>query len=66
MVRSLFRIGPWVAAVAVIQALQCRTDDTLVMMRWPLAVRVLVYLFFIYSIVIFGVNHAHSFIYFQF
>ncbi len=66
MVRSLFRIGPWVAAVAVIQALQYRTDDTLVMLRWPLAARVFAYLFLIYSIVIFGVNHAHSFIYFQF
>ena len=66
MTHSLFRIGPWVAAVAVIQALQYRSDETLVMLRWPLAVRVLVYLFFVYSIVIFGVNHAHSFIYFQF
>ena len=66
VVQALIRIAPWIAVVTVIQALQYRSDKVLVMMGWPLRVRVAVYLFFFYAIVIFGVNDAQSFIYFQF
>jgi len=61
-----FRILPWLAVLAGIHVAQFKRDDSLVMIRWPLPVRCALYLFFFYSIVIFGANRAHTFIYFQF
>lgn len=60
------RVMPWLAVLVLIHIAQFRHDDPLAMQRWPLSVRCVLYLFFFYSIVIFGANQAQAFIYFQF
>lgn len=50
----------------VIEWFQFKTGDLYVVLKWPLPVRVAVYLLMFYGLVIFGVQDAQSFIYFQF
>ncbi|HNR93372.1 MAG TPA: MBOAT family O-acyltransferase [Kiritimatiellia bacterium] len=50
----------------VIEWFQFRSSDLYVVLKWPLPVRVAVYLLMFYGLVIFGVQDAQSFIYFQF
>lgn len=50
----------------VIEWFQFRANDLYVVLKWPLPVRVIVYLLIFYGLVIFGVQDAQSFIYFQF
>lgn len=50
----------------VIEWFQFRANDLYVVLKWPVALRVLVYLFMFYGLVIFGVQDAQRFIYFQF
>ncbi|MGD9873492.1 MAG: MBOAT family protein [Kiritimatiellia bacterium] len=50
----------------IIEWFQFRTSDLYVVLKWPVAVRVIVYLLMFYGLVIFGVQDAQSFIYFQF
>ena len=53
-------------AVILVQYLQYRSGDPLVIMRWPKPVRALAYAALFYAIVLFGLNDAQSFIYLQF
>ena len=48
------------------EILQYRASDHYIVLKWPLLARVAVYLCLIYAMVIFGVDRAQSFIYFQF
>ncbi|WP_339135052.1 MAG: MBOAT family O-acyltransferase [Candidatus Electrothrix sp. GW3-4] len=60
--KVLFYISP----VLLMQALRYYLDDQLVIFRLPIPVRALIYSIAFYLVVIFGVTHAHEFIYFQF
>ncbi|MCI5130257.1 MAG: MBOAT family protein [Candidatus Electrothrix sp. EH2] len=60
--KILFYISP----VLLMQTLRYYTDDQLVIFRLPIPVRALIYSIAFYLVVIFGVTHAHEFIYFQF
>ncbi len=63
MVRTLlYCAGPLVA----FQVVQYSTGNLLVVLRWPLAVRVLALAFLISAALAFGVDAANDFIYFQF
>lgn len=50
----------------VMEVLQYRASDHYIVLKWPLPARVAVYVVLIYAMVIFGVDRAQSFIYFQF
>jgi D-alanyl-lipoteichoic acid acyltransferase DltB (MBOAT superfamily) len=60
--KILFYISP----VLLMQSLRYYADDQLVIFRLPIPVRALIYCIAFYLVVIFGVTHAHEFIYFQF
>ena len=52
--------------LAIMEIWQYKSGDPLVALKAPRPVRALLYLALFYGIVIFGENHAQSFIYFQF
>ncbi|MBN1558253.1 MAG: MBOAT family protein [Lentisphaerae bacterium] len=66
MLPWLARLGPLVGLVVLVQVLQERTQDTAAVWRLPLPARVAAALVFSYSIILFGVHHGQTFIYFQF
>ena len=43
IIEALVRVAPWIGFATVMQALQYRSDDVLVMMRWPRLVRAAFY-----------------------
>lgn len=60
------QLGLFISVPLFYQAIQYFTNQVDPARRWPLPVRVATYVFLFYSIVIFGVSHAQSFLYFQF
>lgn len=66
--QSLFiqKILFYITPVLVLQTIQYTTDNKLAVLSLPIPVRALIYCIGFYLLVIFGVTHAHEFIYFQF
>ncbi|MCW5203978.1 MBOAT family protein [Desulfobulbus sp. US4] len=62
MQKIFFYISP----VLLMQIIRYHTDNQLFIFRLPVPVRALIYSGAFYLVVIFGVTHAHEFIYFQF
>jgi D-alanyl-lipoteichoic acid acyltransferase DltB (MBOAT superfamily) len=56
----------YVITLVFIETAQFMKNDLLVVLKSTCSIRILVYLVFFYSIVVFGVNRAQNFIYFQF
>ncbi len=56
----------FVLPLMIVDFMQYRSDDQLVVLRWPVPVRAAVYVVLFYSLTIFGVNYGQDFIYFQF
>lgn len=63
---DLARLGYYIAPLLLFQIVQYRADNLLVIFTLPAWVRTSAYVAVFYLIVIFGVNHAQDFIYFQF
>ena len=62
----LVRLALFAGPLLVLDFAQYRSDDPYVLFKWPLWARVLVMLFLVYALLLFGYNRAQSFIYFQF
>lgn len=62
IIKILFYISP----VVFMQTIQYITNNQLVVFSMPIPARALIYCIGFYLFVIFGVTHAHEFIYFQF
>ena len=60
------RFAFYCAPLFAMEIVQYRARDQYAVLKWPLLARVAVYLALFYGIVIFGMQHAQSFIYFQF
>lgn len=68
-VKVLLQVFPLVfccTTLLIVDAWQYLRNDPYVILRQPLPVRVAIYLVLVYSMVIFGINNAQSFIYQQF
>lgn len=60
------RLVFYAAPLVVLEVVQYRARDLYVVLKWPVLARTAVYLLLFYAIVVFGMQHAQSFIYFQF
>ncbi len=60
------RVFFYITPLFVMEIIQYRARDHYIVLKWPVLARVAVYLALFYAIVVFGMQNAQSFIYFQF
>jgi len=63
---DFYKLAFYSILLLIVQYFQFRKNDLLVVLKWPALIRTFLYVIIFYSIVIFGVNNAQYFFYFQF